>query len=156
MRTVLAFLLALGVVGADLEAVPDRVSKKDLVKAEIRRLQGNWVMVRWQRAGSVVVYNAGEKFYVWTIRGDKLTARQGGLGWQIDAAHTIDPTAEPRTLDAVERRGPNQGKTGRYIYHLDGDTLTVCHAGLGQARPKDFTGKGAANPVVITFNRVKP
>jgi uncharacterized protein (TIGR03067 family) len=155
MRAVLAFLLVLCGAGAPLNAVPNRVTKKEAVRAERRMLQGSWVMVRWQRAASVIVYNPNEKFYVWNIRGDKLTANQGGLGWPMDSRYTIDPSVNPNTLDAVELGGANKGKTGRYIYQRDGDTLTVCHGGIGQPRPKDFTGKGVPSAIVIVFSRLK-
>jgi uncharacterized protein (TIGR03067 family) len=156
MRTALALVFFIGVAGVSLQAVPNRISKKDLVRADKRQLQGSWVMVKWQRAASVVVYNPHEKFYVWTIQADRLTAKQGGLGWPMDSMFTIDPTNDPKTMDAVEVAGSNKGNIGRYIYQLDGDTLTVCHGGIGQGRPKDFTGKGTANQIVIVFTKVKP
>jgi uncharacterized protein (TIGR03067 family) len=148
-------VLLLGPPFGDAGAVPDRTSKQQLVKAEKQTLQGSWVMVKWQKGSSVVLYNAYEKFYVWTFRGDLLTAKQGALGWPMDCNFTIDPTTKPKRLDAVERGGANRGKTGHYLYHLDGDTLTVCFGGIGQPRPKDFTGKGAMNSLILVFIRTK-
>jgi uncharacterized protein (TIGR03067 family) len=155
MKPILAVLMLLAFAGRDSQAVPNRPSRKELIRADKLQLQGNWVMVRWQRGASVVVYNPNEKFYVWTIRGDRLAARQGALGWSINATFTLDPTQTPKTMDAIELAGPNQGKIDRFIYRLDGDTLTVCHRGIGQARAKDFTGKGGANDVVVVFIKLK-
>jgi uncharacterized protein (TIGR03067 family) len=155
MRTVLACVLLLVGSAVEVRAVADRTPKRKQIQAEKRSLQGNWVMVRWQKAGSVVLYNPPEKFHVWAIRGDRLTARQGALGWAMDCTFRIDPTGKPKRLDTQERSGPDRGKTGRYLYQLDGDTLTVCYRGLGQARPKDFTDRAAADQVVIVFTRLK-
>ena len=155
MRTVIAFLFVLFANSADLYAVPNRPSKKDQVKTDKQRLQGNWVMVRWQKASAVVVYNPNERFYVWTIRGDRLTAKRGGLGWQLESTITIDPSKDPKALDAVDLRGPNKGKAGRYIYDLEGDTLSIGYGGDGQARPKSFTSQRAMSPIVIIFHKQK-
>src|SRR5438093_331879 len=51
---------------------------------------------------------------------------------------TIDPSKKPKTINAVIKRGLEQGEIMLGIYALEGDTLKVCFDVQGQERPKEF------------------
>src|SRR4030095_10995451 len=48
----------------------------------------------------------------------------------------------------------NKPGAQQYIYKLDGDTLTICHAQPDQPRPTEF--KGGKGQHCWVFTRVKP
>lgn len=59
----------------------------------------------------------------------------------IDATFTLDASQSPKHIDYVNRSGKNKGKAQAGIYEIDGNTLRICVAPPGGARPKDFTSK---------------
>jgi uncharacterized protein (TIGR03067 family) len=59
----------------------------------------------------------------------------------LDATFTLDPSHSPPHIDYVNRSGKNKGKAQAGIYEIEGNTLRICVAPPGGARPKDFTSK---------------
>ena len=57
----------------------------------------------------------------------------------LDATFTLDPSHSPPHIDYVNRSGKNNGKAQAGIYEIEGNTLRICVAPPGGARPKDFT-----------------
>src|SRR5262249_48852968 len=60
----------------------------------------------------------------WTFRGDHLLVRDGGLGG--DSVFKLDPSRNPKWIDAAPATGAADGMAITGVYELDGDTLTIC------------------------------
>lgn len=58
----------------------------------------------------------------------------------------LDPDQSPKHLDVTWK---GWGKAQLYIYTLDGDTLTMCHAQDNQPRPTEFKGGNGAHCFVF-------
>jgi uncharacterized protein (TIGR03067 family) len=68
----------------------------------------------------------------------------------------IDPDKKPRTMDITYTEGDLKGQTSRAIYELDGDTLRICRAAPGKARPVEFASKPGSGLTLMTYTRDKP
>jgi uncharacterized protein (TIGR03067 family) len=135
-------LLALSAVAADADA-----------DAELRALQGTWVIDKATLAGRVHDEDfAGMKL---TVAGDKYVV---DFGKNTDKGTlTLDAAKSPKRIDIKSAEGPFKGKTLPGIYELKGDTLTLCLEADGKAekRPEKFESPGMVRNMLLTFNREK-
>jgi uncharacterized protein (TIGR03067 family) len=67
--------------------------------------------------------------------------------------YTIDPAAQPKTLDITGTEGPNVGRKIHAIYQLRGDTLLVCYALGASARPSEFKSPSGTQYFLVTYSR---
>lgn len=58
-------------------------------------------------------------------------------------------------MDATDTEGENIGKVIQAIYELKGDTMRVCYAMDGGARPTEFATKRGSTWLVVTYRREK-
>jgi uncharacterized protein (TIGR03067 family) len=96
----------------------------------------------WQMVGAV--FNGREmpeSMMEWcrrTTRGD-VTKIVAGTNLMLEARFTLDRTTDPWRIDYINTAGSNKGKAQAGIVQLNGDTLQICMAAPGDARPEDFT-----------------
>ncbi len=68
---------------------------------------------------------------------------------------TFHTERNPKGVDLVGNEGPNAGKTFPGIYHVHGDTLTLCYDTEGKSRPQDFNTRHGSQEFLVTFKRVR-
>jgi uncharacterized protein (TIGR03067 family) len=131
--------------------------KAEAAKKELKALEGNWQLTRQEERGSLT-----PKPVVARLR---VVIEDGQMSWYIGnpapnqtADLKVDPTQEPRTIDAEITRGSAKDKKMLGIYRLDKDTLEICWAEPGSdKRPKKFSsrpGVGSGN-VYTRYEREK-
>jgi uncharacterized protein (TIGR03067 family) len=127
---------ALLVAGLTLGFAPAPFSQPNSTRGDRKKLQGEWVRVRYTLNGKPVTTAAIRV----VIAGDRL--RYGAAPGVDEWALTLDATKKPKVLD-FKSVSPG-GKTFWGVYRLEGDTLTIwSRAGDNEAlRPKDY-GEGA-------------
>jgi hypothetical protein len=59
------------------------------------------------------------------------------------------------TIDLIYNVEARESSTFRGIYKLDGDTLTICSANPGKARPTAFESREESNVNLSVLRRVK-
>jgi uncharacterized protein (TIGR03067 family) len=115
--------------------------KEDNAKKELKSLEGSWQLKAQEERGGlktpdIIVAN----LYV-VIEGDKISWYTGDPAPNQAANITIDPSKDPKTIDALITRGAKDKKM-LGIYKLDKDILEVCWAEPGSdKRPEKFTSK---------------
>jgi uncharacterized protein (TIGR03067 family) len=121
--------------------------QKDPAKDEIEKLQGDWMMVSSETSGKKAPDNIVKISSV-SIKGDQWLAKLGGRETKFTIK--VDPTKSPRTIDFT---GPSStGEvTSPGVYKLEGDSLTVCIAGRGKDRPKEF--KSEDGSMLLVYKR---
>jgi uncharacterized protein (TIGR03067 family) len=139
-------LLAAGLCAAG--TVDDDVAKK-----ELKRHQGTWVATSstfdGQKAPEDVVRSikriVTDDHVVWDRNGKRFA------GTNV----VLDPTTEPKSIDAIPDGGRNRGERILGIYKLDQDALTICMAAAGQPRPGEFKAEKGSGWTLQTFTREK-
>jgi len=138
-----------------LAAAPLVAADPDVVRKELKALQGTWQTVAMEAGGKPFPKDGIPTFTI-VIAGD---GKSIGRMPQEEFRFTmiVDPRKNPKTIDNHHESGAQKGKKQYGVYKLEGDKFTVCMTPRGAAesdRPKDFATKDTAN-VVFVFERVK-
>ena len=68
----------------------------------------------------------------------------------------IDAEKMPREIDLTANEADGQGQTTLVIYELADDTLRICGARPGAARPGEFAATDGNGCTLTVFRRLKP
>jgi uncharacterized protein (TIGR03067 family) len=151
IRVVLMILAAAFLASANLLAVALRPMKKDPVKEDMKKLEGQWVIESYIQLGQDMSATwAGKMSRV--ITGNRWATTSGGQTTQY--TFQIDPTKRPKAMDITTVGPGGEKQTFLCIYEVTGDTLTLCQAQGGQKRPTKFTAK-AGNDILTVAKRRK-
>jgi len=142
--------LLLSAVAVGLLTAADK-PESDAVKKEMDKLQGYWEVTAAEGAG----LDADAKQLKLVFTGDKLAFSKGNKAVH-EATYKVDPSQKPRTIDITHVTGPQQGKTFRGIYELEGDQLKICWSGDGEKRSTEFAVKPKTTQALLTLKRGKP
>ena len=149
-----AFALAVVVTGGVVALVPSIVAATDdatKVKAELKKLQGTWVIVSGEKGGEKKEGNGEERL---KIEGEMFSMVHDG---KVEQSGTIklDPSKNPMEIDLQFQDGKDAGKSALGIYAWDGEGLKLCTRGPGAGtRPMDFTSD-PEDRLLIIFKREK-
>jgi uncharacterized protein (TIGR03067 family) len=122
------------VLAAGLLAAP----KDDPAEKELKKLDGNWVLVSGEDDGKKVSEKAIQTARL-TVKGDQHTVTVGDTTYK--GTHKLNPTKRPKTIDITDTEGPFKGKTVLGIYDLGREEFRLCYALPGKERPKEFSAK---------------
>jgi uncharacterized protein (TIGR03067 family) len=119
---------------ADTGATPS----PDAVTEEMKKFQGTWRQVAYERDG--VTEPPDEQGWEprVTFTGDTFVVTLADGSVPIRGTYKLDPTREPKTIDWNDTIGEDAGKTLLAIYSLEGDRLVFCAAYPGRERPTEF------------------
>jgi RNA polymerase sigma factor (sigma-70 family) len=154
LRWAAALALAVVVTGVAAVVVPKALAAADdaakaKAQAELKKLQGMWVIVSGEKAG-VKKEGSGEEFL--KFDGETFSIWHDG---KVEESGTIklDPSKDPMEIDLQFQEGRKAGKTGPGIYAWDGENLKLCMGDPdGGTRPTDFTTKPEER-ILIIFKR---
>jgi uncharacterized protein (TIGR03067 family) len=130
-----------------LASGPTWGDEKKPVKEELKKLQGEWVMVSVEPATK----KDGEQSQRVVVTGDEWKTTRTPRAFTV----RVDNSKSPKHLDLVS---DNKGKerTWRGIYKIEGDKLTFCRAnaaGTGVQRPTEF--KAGPGVELMVFKRAE-
>ncbi len=123
--------------------------KETAAKKELEKIQGNWTVASAELDGKPDPARINAKI---TYRGDTFTRTNAGQ--TVHGKIKMDPTANPKTMDATYTDGPNKDKTLEGIYSLEGEALKICASPAGKKRPTEFSSK--AGQLLLVLHREKP
>jgi uncharacterized protein (TIGR03067 family) len=136
----LVLLVGLGLAARDTSSASGE--QGDSFKKELKALEGNWRLTRFESKGRVRPANLiiGDRY---VIEEDKLQSYWGDTN-KGDAATIvkIDGKANPKTIDVTHTYGSSRGKTQLGIYKIEKDKFEVAWGEPGATkRPTKFTSK---------------
>jgi len=115
----------------------------DATVEELRKLQGVWKQVAYERDGLTEPLDEQGWEPRVTIAADTFVVTLADGTIPIRGTFKLDPAREPKTIDWTDTFGEDAGKTFPAIYSLEADRFVFCAAECGQERPTEFrTGPG--------------
>ena len=147
MKRRIALILAAGLL------VAAQAPKEDAAKADLAKLQGEWVMTSKTYDGQETPAEDLKAFRR-KIEGNKyaVTITKGDNVQTIKGTFTLDPTKKPKVIDVK----PDEVEAIKGIYEVDGDTQKLCMAAHDAERPAEFASKEGTRQTLIVWKRVKP
>jgi uncharacterized protein (TIGR03067 family) len=118
------------------------VAREDAAKKDLEALQGEWVMHSSERDGKKMTEEEVKGFHR-TVKGNAysvLIDTEDGQR-ELKGTITLDPSRNPKWIDAKMTNGSMAGKTLLGIYKLEDGRQTVCFAPPEQKRPTAFDSK---------------
>jgi uncharacterized protein (TIGR03067 family) len=120
-------------------------------KADRDRIQGPWALVSTQSDGKTVSADSLKARDVRMVfEGERVLAKMGDMSVTL-GTFALDPSRTPKAYD----RTYEDGTPRRGIYTLEGETLTICIAGLGKARPTAFATQPGDGLSLLVYTREK-
>ena len=144
----IGIFLLLGCANISLGVPAPKVTKQDLIDAELAKLQGTWKPVEFQRDGVQAPVTEVKSI---TIKGRGVWCD----GVEIAKITEFDPTASPKTIEYQFGSGDDDSKTQRAIYKLEGDSFIECLSRGKDARPKEFVSTKGSGHFLLKFKRVE-
>jgi len=127
---------------------PNQQAQKDL-----DRLKGTWNVVAVEINGKRL---PAEKTEGWKLIIDGNHYRLQAGKENIEGTYRLDPTKNPRSIDALRTNGADKGKTRRGVYRLNGKHLQMCFGEVGKkTRPHSFITSDGSGLTLYVFERGK-
>jgi uncharacterized protein (TIGR03067 family) len=123
---------------------------------DLKALEGNWQLTRQEERGSLTPKIVVARLRI-VIEGNQMSWYIGNPAANQTADLSVDPTKNPRTIDAEITSGSAKDSKMLGIYRLDKDTLEICWGEPGGKRPTKFSsrpGVGSGN-VYTKYEREK-
>ncbi|HYT87230.1 MAG TPA: TIGR03067 domain-containing protein [Gemmataceae bacterium] len=140
-------LATLRPVGGVKEGAKEQAPAGGKQTKEIELFQGRWD-VTFAAKGGEEYPEAVRNTIKLTVNGDKVKFEV--IGEVKEGSFTIDPTKQPKTIDVVV-----EGNTAHGIYLFEKDTLKVCAAEPGGARPTEFKAGAGSQAILLVFKRAQ-
>ncbi len=124
-------------------ASTDATSLPDAIAEEMKKLQGTWKQIAYERDGMTEPPDEQGWEPRTTFAGDTFVVTLADGSVPIKGTYRLDPTRSPKTVDWMDSIGEDAGKTLLAIYSLEEDRLVFCAAYPGLPRPTELrAGKG--------------
>jgi uncharacterized protein (TIGR03067 family) len=143
----IAFIVAAGLMVAADDAKKKKEGLDEASKADLKKLQGEWVAIAMEENGEKRPEDGLKKVKL-TLKGDQWTfQREDDM---LSGTIKLDATKKPKNSDATVE---GSGDTVLGIYEIDGDTWKLCYSNPGGERPTDFTAKADSGRTLIVMKR---
>jgi RNA polymerase sigma factor (sigma-70 family) len=147
------FTLAVLATGAAAAVVPGALAAADdkaKAEAELKKLQGTWVIATFERDGVKQEAQGNEEHF--EIEGDSISTWHNGHV-EEKGKIKLDPSRNPMKFDVEFQEGKHKGTTNLAIYAWDGAALKLCWVRDGDKHPTDFGTKPGDNRALLILNR---
>jgi len=120
---------------------------------DIDLLQGAWTVTTLEMDGRQVPSGmlGGARI---VVQGDRFIST--GMGATYEGTLELDASSAPRQINMKFAVGPEKGNINPGIYDLQGDTLKLCLATRGDARPSSFASAPGSGVAFETLTRGEP
>jgi len=149
----LSVCVALASCGDPSGAGPDGPPSNGEPEGADAALMGDWLLLQINRNGEDIDLDNLEG----AIRhiGSSNYSIKPMSGTTITGRYTVDPTADPRTIEMMVDNGRFEGGTLKGIYRVEDDRLTISFGTPGEPRPAAFDSAPGTQHTVAVHKRVE-
>jgi uncharacterized protein (TIGR03067 family) len=119
--------------------------------APATELEGEFPMLSGVMDGSPM--DASMVKWVKRVTHGNVTSVIAGPNVMMKAEFTLDPAQSPKHIDYVNLVGSHKGKKQAGIYKIEGGVISICVAGPGKPRPRDFTSPKGSGVTLTVWKR---
>jgi uncharacterized protein (TIGR03067 family) len=119
----------------------------------LKPFQGTWTFESLEEDGMKVTADELKQRTIF-FGADVFVVRQGNKILQAGGLQ-VNPSKNPKSVNAMVKVGQDKGKVWLGIYALDGDTLKLCLDTEGEERPKEFKAPAGSKRLLAVCKRVK-
>jgi uncharacterized protein (TIGR03067 family) len=119
-------------------------------KGDEKRIQGTWTVVSMEMAGKKASDEEIKDASLTFGPDGKLTINH--MGKVIDGTYKLIPNKKPGQMDVTLKEGGEE-KLHKAIYLLEKDSLKICGADTGEARPTEFATKEGMMTLLLVLKR---
>jgi uncharacterized protein (TIGR03067 family) len=123
----------------------------DVVKKELKRLEGTWQLLKAVDEGKAAPEEEVKNGRM-VFTGDKLTLKTSKGTY--DLRFTLDPSKDPQHITIHSGKGEDE-KVSQGIYKLEKDQLTICVTKGRGPRPTTFASTRKLPTILFVLERVK-
>jgi RNA polymerase sigma factor (sigma-70 family) len=138
--------------GTGLLATQAWADKPPAKEAKEAKLDGTWQVTAFAKDGNEAPKEQADGIKI-VFKDGAFTLTHGAA--EMKGVFKTDPSLKPATLDIELTEGAEKGDSQMGIYELDGDTLRICTAHNGIARPTKFESTAGSGIALIALKRVK-
>jgi len=115
-------------------------------------LVGTWQVAAAEYEGAKT---PGDRLQGWkaVFTADRLTVRDGQDKTRYDLNYRVGAGTDTKAISFTVAAGDQKGQASEGIYKLDGDTLTICFAEPGGAKPTEFKTAAGSKQVCFSLRR---
>jgi uncharacterized protein (TIGR03067 family) len=134
-------------------AIGAEVAKEDAAALDLKRMQGDWLVVSMEVDGLKVPDDDAMALFR-SVKGDQYTVSRYR---KVVGKGTIklDAAKKPRAIDALPAVAKGEAKALLGIYEFEGNKLNLCFAAPGKARPTEFSAKEDSGHTLTIWQREK-
>jgi uncharacterized protein (TIGR03067 family) len=130
---------------------PNATVSTDEATLDQKQMQGTWEVVEVVDNGAAAPKDSLAKLSV-EVRENQM--RFKGPEGVRELIFTLNPSTQPKAMDATPADGPKQGKMLRGIYEVQGDSLKVCLVHLDdKERPDKFESEQGSARLLFVLKR---
>lgn len=117
-------------------------------EADLKRLQGTWILVEAEQKGEKIVSKQEGKLI---FRGGKVTivTGTGGVAQEV----YVDPSTSPKSMDLFDAKTKELAQT---IYQFQDDQLWICFELTPGRRPAAFTTNPKSTTLLTRYKKTAP
>ncbi len=122
------------------------------VKGDEKRILGTWALVSMEKGGKKAPDEETKDAQLTFGPDGKLTIQHKGKA--MEGTYKLMPDKKPRQMDVTLKEGGKE-ELHKAIYLLEKDSLKICGAETGEARPTEFATKEGEKTLLLVLKRVK-
>lgn len=122
--------------------------------AERKKLEGTWKGFVVERRGERPDRGPASLDDL-LITAERISYRPNPSAGPDEGTYRLDPSRNPKHMDASGTAGQSRGKSYLGIYALEGDTLKWCVANPGRPRPTEFLTNPNVGQFLMILKRVR-
>jgi uncharacterized protein (TIGR03067 family) len=129
----------------------------EAARKELKKLEGNWAFVKGTSSKGEEKAEGKLSDFILEFKGKQMLFKLGDESKETLQIAAIDPSADPKCIDILEKSPGKPGRILEGVFKIDGDKLVIAMRMTGNDKQRPVTFDKPTDPlvVVLSFQRQK-